>query len=54
MTNPEPEAQQQDKIIKQNPSDEYVDYEEVIDQEESSQEKQEQKSEFLPVVSSKL
>lgn len=54
MTNPDPEAQQQDKIIKQNPSDEYVDYEEVIDQEESSQEKQEQKSEFLPVVSSKL
>lgn len=54
MTNPEPEAQQQDKIIKQNPSDEYVAYEEVGDQEESPQEKQEQKSEFLPVVSSKL
>ena len=54
MTNPEPEAQQQDKIIKKNHSDEYIDYEEVIDQEESSQEKQEQKSEFLPVVSSKL
>ena len=54
MTNPEPEAQQQDKIIKQDHSDEYVDYEEVGDQEESSQEKQEQKSEFLPVVSSKL
>ena len=54
MTNPEPEAQQQDKIIKQNPSDEYVAYEEVGDQEESPQEKQEQKSEFLPVVSSEL
>jgi hypothetical protein len=54
MTNPDPEAQQQDKIIKQNPSDEYVDYEEVGDQENRQQEKQEQKSEFLPVVSSKL
>ena len=54
MTNPEPETQQQDKTIKQDHSDEYVDYEEVIDQEESPQEKQEQKSEFLPVVSSKL
>lgn len=54
MTNPEPEAQQQDKTIKQDHSDEYVAYEEVGDQEESPQEKQEQKSEFLPVVSSKL
>ena len=50
MTNPEPEAQQQDKIIKQNHSDEYVDYEEVGDQENRQQENQEQKSEFLPVV----
>ena len=54
MTNPEPEAQQQDKIIKQNPSDEYVAYEEVADQENRQQENQEQKSEFLPVVVSKL
>ena len=54
MTNPESETQQQDKIIKQNPSDEYVAYEEVADQENRQQENQEQKSEFLPVVSSKL
>ena len=54
MTNPEPEAQQQDKIINQNPSDEYVAYEEVADQENRQQENQEQKSEFLPVVVSKL
>lgn len=54
MTNPEPETQQQDKTIKQDHSDEYVDYEEVGDQENRQQENQEQKSEFLPVVSSKL
>ena len=54
MTNPEPETQQQDKTIKQDHSDEYVAYEEVGDQEKGQQEKQEKKSEFLPVVSSKL
>ena len=54
MTNPEPETQQQDKTIKQDHSDEYVAYEEVGDQENRQQENQEQKSEFLPVVSSKL
>ena len=54
MTNPEPETQQQDKTIKQNPSDEYVAYEEVGDQENRQQENQEQKSEFLPVVVAKL
>jgi len=32
MTNPESEDKKQDKIIKQDHSDEYIDYEEVEDQ----------------------
>jgi|GEM_PF-905513 hypothetical protein len=54
MRNSESEDKKQDKIIKQDHSDEYIDYEEVGDQEKGEQEKQEQKSESSFVDSSKL
>lgn len=54
MTNPESEDKKQDKIIKQDHSDEYIDYEEVEDQAKGEWEKQDQKSEFSFVDSSKL
>ena len=54
MTNPESEDKKQDKIIKQDHSDEYIDYEEVEDQAKGEWEKQDQKSESLFVDSSKL
>ena len=54
MTNPESEDKKQDKIIKQDHSDEYIDYEEVEDQAKGEWEKQDQKSESSFVDSSKL
>lgn len=54
MTNPESEDKKQDKIIKQDHSDEYIDYEEVGDQAKGEWEKQDQKSESSFVDSSKL
>ena len=54
MTNPESEDKKQDKIIKQDHSDEYIDYEEVGDQEKGEQEKQDQKLESSFIDSLKL
>ena len=54
MTNPESEDKKQDKIIKQDHSDGYIDYEEVEDQAKGEWEKQDQKSESSFVDSSKL
>lgn len=54
MTNPESEDKKQDKIIKQDHSDEYIDYEEVEDQAKGEWEKQDQKSESSFVDFSKL